>query len=74
MSMIHKSGWMLGKLVRISDPNSYMFRSPYDGTIALVVETPKVETAQSTVRVMYHDGRFGTWYQSDLQVVGEEAV
>ena len=70
--MILEPDWMLGKLVRISASNNYMFRGLYDGTIGLVVETPK--TARPTVRVMYHDGRIDTWFQSDLQVVGEEAA
>ena len=55
--MIRKPDWMLGKLVRISVTNNYMFRTPYDGTVALVIEVPKIETARPTARVMYHDGR-----------------
>lgn len=72
--MIREPDWMLGKLVRISVRNNYMGRGLYDGTIALVVEAPKIETARPTVRVMYHDGRIDTWFQSDMQVAGEETV
>lgn len=74
MIMNRKPDWMLGKLVRISVTSNHMFRTPYDGTVGLVIETPKIETARPTARVMYHDGRIGMWYQSDLQVIGEEAA
>jgi hypothetical protein len=74
MSMVREPDWMLGALVRISVTNNYMFRTPYDGTVALVIEAPKIETARPTVRVMYHDGRIDTWHQSDLQVIGKREV
>ena len=70
--MICEPDWMLGKLVRISVTNNYMARTPYDGTVALVIEVPKIETARPTARVMYHDGRIDVWFQSDLQVIDEE--
>lgn len=70
--MIRKPDWMLGKLVRISVTNNYMARTPYDGTVALVIDVPKIETARPTARVMYHDGRIDVWFQSDLQVIDEE--
>ena len=70
--MIRRPDWMQGKLVRISVTNNYMARTPYDGTVALVIEVPKIETARSTARVMCHDGLIGVWFQSDLQVIGEE--
>ena len=72
MIMIRKPDWMLGKLVRISVTNKYSIRTPYDSTVGLVIETPKIETARPTARVMYHDGRIDTWFQSDLQVIDEE--
>lgn len=70
--MIRKPDWMLGKLVRISVTNNYMARTPYDGTVALVIEVPKIEGVRPTARVMYHDGRIDVWFQSDLQVIDEE--
>lgn len=72
--MTRKPDWMLGKLVRISVASNYMFRTPYDDTVGLVIETPKIEMTRPMARVMYHDGRIDTWYQSDLQVIGEEAA
>ena len=45
--MIREPDWMLGKLVRISVTNNYMFRGLYDGTIGLVIETPKFETVRA---------------------------
>ena len=70
--MIRRSDWMQGKLVRISVTNNYMARTPYDGTVALVIDVPKIETARPTARVMYHDGRIDVWFQSDLRVIDEE--
>ena len=73
-SMIREHGWMLGKLVRISAANNYIFRTPYEGTVGLVVKVPKVETAHPTARVMHHDGSIGSWFYSDLQVIDEVAA